>query len=587
MKYPILSELSTTREMIERFGGYNHNLRIGNGEFYEMKNLTSDDYPILSPRSQRGVYASPESPQGLISKDSLCYVDGSDFVINEYRINVGLSTAAKDCPKTLVSMGGYVIIMPDKIWINTNKNKDGVYESGPIEATVETKTNTTFTHCKLDGTDYLNEDVTISDEAPKDPNDLDYWIDTSNSPHTLKQYSATSAMWIAVATTYIKISSPGIGDPFKIGDGVKISGVEIADLADLNSTMIVQGCDTGYIIVVGIIDEVKTQEAPITVKRQMPDMDFIIESENRLWGCRYGLSVDGDFVNEIYASKLGDFKNWNCFEGVSTDSYAVSLGTDGQFTGAITHLGYPLFFKETCVHKVYGNYPANYHVQTTNCRGVQNGSEKSLVIVNEVLYYKSRTSVCCYDGSLPTEISAALGDIVYHGAVAGTVGSKYYISMADSKEKYHLFVYDTQKGMWHREDNTKAVEFCNCRGELFYIDHADNQIKTVKGTGIVDASPVKWEAVTGVIGTESPDKKYISRLDVRMKLTLGARVYFFVQYDSAGEWEQLYAMNGVTLKSFPVSIRPRRCDHLRLKIVGEGEAKIYSICKTIEQGSDL
>ena len=45
-------------------------------------------------------------------------------------------------------------------------------------------------------------------------------------------------------------------------------------------------------------------------------------------------------------------------------------------------------------------------------------------------------------------------------------------------------------------------------------------------------------------------------------------------------------MTGVDLKSFAVPIKPKRCDHMRLKIVGEGEAKIFSICKTVEWGSD-
>jgi hypothetical protein len=45
-------------------------------------------------------------------------------------------------------------------------------------------------------------------------------------------------------------------------------------------------------------------------------------------------------------------------------------------------------------------------------------------------------------------------------------------------------------------------------------------------------------------------------------------------------------MAGVDLKSFAVPVRPRRCDHMRLKIKGSGEAKIFSICKTIEGGSD-
>ena len=98
---------------------------------------------------------------------------------------------------------------------------------------------------------------------------------------------------------------------------------------------------------------------------------------------------------------------------------------------------------------------------------------------------------------------------------------------------------------------------------------------------------VRWEAVTGVIGTDSPDKKYISRMDVRMKLDVGARVSIYAEYDSEGEWEFLYSATGQNLQSFAVPIKPRRCDHLRLKIMGIGKAKIYSICKTIEMGSDV
>lgn len=578
MKYPFLSELPATREMISVFGGYNHNLRISDGEFYDMKNLSSDDYPLLSPRTQRGVYATPDSPQGMISKDSLCYVDGGDFIINEYRVPMGLSV--DETPKTLISMGAYVIIMPDKKYINTADLTD----YGSIEATVTTSSTVKFELCKIDGAEH---DAIVDDVAPTSPQNMDLWVDTSSTPHTLKQYSETSAMWVAIATTYIKISSVGIGKPFAENDGVTIRGIKVEALADLNSTMIIWARGDDYIVVTGMLDIATTQETAITVKRQMPNMDFIIESENRLWGCRYGLSVDNEMVNEIYASKLGDFKNWNCFEGISTDSYVASLGTDGQFTGAITHLGYPLFFKETCMHKVYGNYPANYQIQTTACRGVQKGSEKSLAIVNEVLYYKARTSVCYYDGSLPTEISAALGDTSYYKAVAGALGNKYYISMADADDVYHFFVYDTKKGLWHKEDNTQVAEFCNCRGELYYIDRSDNQIKTVKGTGTVDTTAIEWEAITGIIGTDSPDKKYISRIDVRLSLKLGTTVRFFIQYDSSGVWEELHVMTGITLKSFSVPIRPKRCDHLQLRIVGSGEAKIYSICKTIEQGSDL
>ena len=582
MKYPTLAEMNASREWLDEFRGYNHNLRIGEGEFYEMTNLSSDNYPILSPRSKRGIYKTPDNPKALIAKDSLCYIDGSKFVINEYEIDMGLEDikdkyTGEIIPKTLISMGAYVIIMPDKKYINTADLTD----YGPIEEEVTTSGQVSFELCKVDGVAY--ENTVPQPSPPEDTTKM--WIDTSSVPHTLKQYSTTTDMWNAIATTYIKIKATGIGKPFEVNDGVTVSGVESEDLADLNASIIILAKGDDYIVVTGILDKVTTQTKPLTVERRMPEMDFIVESGNRLWGCRYGPQGD-QIVNEIYASKLGDFKNWSCYQGISTDSYAVTLGTDGQFTGAITHLGYPIFFKENFMHKVYGNYPANFQVQTTACRGVQKGCGKSLAIVNEVLYYKSRSGVCAYDGSLPREISAALGDMSYSKAVAGHIGNKYYISMCDVEGVYHLFVYDTLKGMWHREDKTEVMDFCNCRGDLYYIDYADKQIKTVRGTGTLDTSLVKWEAITGVFGTDSPDKKYISRIDVRLLLSVGASVTFYAEYDSSGEWEHLYSKTGTTLCSFAIPMRPKRCDHMRLKIMGSGDAKIYSICKTIEQGSD-
>ena len=239
------------------------------------------------------------------------------------------------------------------------------------------------------------------------------------------------------------------------------------------------------------------------------------------------------------------------------------------------------------MHKVYGNYPANYQIQTTACRGVQRGCNKSLAIVNETLYYKSRSAVCAYDGSLPVEISAPLGEVNYSDAVAGVLGNKYYISMADGNGVSHLFVYDTHRGLWHREDNTKVKDFCNCRGELYYID-SGNKIKTVIGKGdAAEQGDVEWMAETGIIGLDSPDKKYVSRIDIRLSMTVGARVFVHIQYDSGGDWEQVYAMTGINLRSFAIPIRPKRCDHIRIRISGWGESKIFSICKTIEQGSDI
>ena len=141
--------------------------------------------------------------------------------------------------------------------------------------------------------------------------------------------------------------------------------------------------------------------------------------------------------------------------------------------------------------------------------------------------------------------------------------------------------------MWHREDNTQAVEFCNCEGELYYIDHNTDRIKTVRGTGIPDTSTIEWSATTGIIGAESPDKKYLSRILLRGSLEVGTTLHLQAQYDSSSAWEQVFSMSAATLKTFAIPIKPKRCDHLRLRFIGKGEAKIFSITKTFEQGSDM
>ena len=584
MNYPMLNEIPTSREMVDVFKGYNHNLRIGDGEFFDMKNMTSDYYPILSPRKKRGVYASPSNPQGLIAKDNLCYVDNGALYINKSKV-AGFDLSPNG-PKQLISMGAYIIILPDKKYINTEDYSD----KGLIEAEYCSNSNPiTFEPCTLDGEVYPAAEKSAEEPEREDGK---LWIDTSSTPNALKKYSETNEMWVTIPTTYVKITAVGIGKLFNQYDGVTISGIHSEDLQDLNSSIVIMDRGDDYIIVTGLINEAHEQHPSgevkdITVERRMPKMDFVIESGNRLWGCLYGENDSGQIVNEIYASKLGDFKNWNCFMDLSTDSYAASVGTDGQFTGAGTHLGYPLFFKENCVHKVYGNFPANFQIQTTSCRGVQKGCDKSLAIVNEVLYYKSRHAVCAYDGSLPTEISLALGDVTYDNAVAGANGNKYYITMEDLDKNPHLFVYDTAKGMWHKEDNLRADCFCSCRGELYCIDRNTNKIITMLGTGTQDTEKTEWMVQTGIIGTSMPDVKYISRLLVRMSMEIGARVRFFAQYDSLGDWEHLGTISGTSLRSFLLPIKPKRCDHMRIRIEGIGDVKIFSITKTIEQGSDI
>lgn len=616
MRFSTLEEIPTSRDMLDVFGGYNHNLRINDGEFYDEKNMSSDEYPILSNRKRRGVFQFPEQEgtshhiNGMISKDSLCYIDGTKLYINGNEIT---NFDLEDGPKQLVSMGGYIVIFPDAKYVNTVNPEDrgslGAKKRLPansLQPGDDQTVSVSFKYCNYDGSDLVIKSA--GETAPETPADKEYWLDTSNNGFVLMQYSATSSMWINVVTTYIKISATGIGASFADGDGVTISGIpdNSQGLEKLNNTSVIQAIDDNWIVLIGMMNTNDEQtvefsdEAPFIVERRVPIMDYVCECGNRLWGCRYGEDLDGQIVNEIYASKLGDFKNFFCYNGITTGSYYASCGTDGEWTGAINFLGQPLFFKENCYHKVYGSYPSQFSIIDATCRGVQKGSSRSLAIVNETLFYKSANGVMAFAGSLPAEISTQLGNVRYTNAVAGAHDGKYYISMKDSANVYHLFVYDTEKGIWHKEDNTQVSYFCSSRHANQAINdtemymavpieedgtYADVVYSLIHGDNSTEK--VSWYVETGVIGLTSVNKKYVQRIDIRLSQELGSTIRISAQYDSCGEFVHICTITGTKLGSFAMPIRPKRCDHMRIRIEGVGDAKIYSISKVLSEGSDI
>ena len=314
-------------------------------------------------------------------------------------------------------------------------------------------------------------------------------------------------------------------------------------------------------------------------------MDYVVESGNRLWGCKYGI-VNGQAVNAIYASKLGDFKNWNCYAGLSTDSYAASRGSDGAFTGAADYLGNPLFFKENCVERVYPSASGAHQIVTVQCPGVKDGSGGSLQVVDGKLYYHSQGGVCVFDGSMPVHVSQALGEMRYHNAVAGALDGSYYLSAADENGAWHLLVLDTRQGLWYREDGVEAVGFAPWGGDLYCLT-AEGQLLAMKGAGENREGPVQWLAETGELGLDAPESRYLVRLSLRLLPEADSTVRAWVSYDEGGSWQPAGSLCGAgRLRACTMHVRPRRCRQLRLRLTGQGGCRIYSLSAVYEKGSD-
>lgn len=563
MEMPTLRRLWTSRRTVDAFGGLNRSPRTGEGEFAQMENLSSDFYPVLAPcppREQLDITGVTSLGAG----QRLFYTQGTELVLGDRRIDLGLSP---DGNKILVKMGAYVVVFPDKKYASTLENGD----CGSLEARFEAA-NAVLTPCTLEGADRIPD--YIQSTEPLSPENGTLWLDTAASPAVLKEWSAASNLWAAVETAYVRIEAPGIGVPFRQYDGVTLSGAEALDGAN-----VIWQAGSDFAVVSGVLEGQKHMRG-LVLSRTVPEMDYVIECGNRLWGCRAGTDRLGNPVNEIYASKLGDFRNWNCFMGLSTDSYAVTVGTQGPFTGAITYLGNPLFFKEDCLYKIYGSYPAAFHVQSTACRGVAQGGGESLAIVGETLFYKSPMGVCAYDGSLPAEVGRNLGFDPLEGGVGAGFGGKYFLSLQEHTGTDALYVYDKLLGQWHRETGFGARQMVSHAGKLYGLDK-NGGLWLLRGGK--SRARVKWMARTGRISGWDGKRMVLKSLELQLLLANRARMDISVRYDDRGAWERIGTLTGSD-RRFLLPIRPKPCSHLELLLEGEGDIRLLSLTRVLRQG---
>lgn len=509
------------------FRGYCVKPIIADGQMRDMKNLSSDGYPNMTQRKMRRVVESKfAKPSSIASrKEKLVVVDGTNVYYDG--VKIGEVSAGE---KQIASINSKICIFPDKVYYDTVEQEFGTLDAG-------------------------------------------FSLTTSTS-------------------VYIKVSNNAlivVGGKFlgfKAGDAVKIEGFTkrpgnnlSAILVSASETMLEFAQDT-FTVAEGDstyspADKSYKEAGEITVTRSAPDLTFVMEYNNRLWGCA---------GSTIYASKLGDPTNWNYFNGLSQDSYAVDVGSDGDFTGCAATPNHLVFFKDNVMHKLYGSKPSNFQTMDVKADGVQAGCENSLCLLNGILYYKSRNGVMAYDSGVPECISDDLGSDAFREAAAGTDGVKYYISMQrKSDESWHLFVFDPRNGMWHREDETHAQQFAYCKGELTYIDaDTGNIMATTGGTD----EEIRWYAQLGEFIEYTDDKKIYSKVKARMKLDAGARVTISVATDG-GTFVPVSTIYAQSERVAYVPIIPIRCDRFSIRLDGVGGCKVESIVREYTQGSEV
>ncbi len=572
MFYPKLTVPREIRKTLQAFGGLNRASRIGEGEMQGEENLSSHRYPLLCPRKSRVRRISGQNLRGLGWMDGPVYVTDNHIVVGGkiHPLTIGGTDEI-----TILSMGSYLLFFHLGMYMSPSYlNTADPQDYGLVDNLIGFSTanvNLKMELCNREGTVYS---VTPQSEPPASPSGGTLWLDGSG-PLCLKQWDSGLKSWTAVADTYVKLSAPHLGDGFSRGDGVTLDGLTLPDGAVVNPCCTLTEVGDNFLIVPGILPRTTVQTRGVfRVLRQCPQLDYVVEAGNRLWGCRYGPShKDGTLVNEIYACALGDFKNWNKFEGLSTDSYVASRGSQGPWTGAVTYQGRPVFFKANSMETVYPSSGGAHQISVANCRGPV---PDSLAVCQEVLYYCTGREVVAYDGSYPKTVSQALGPLSCTKALAGALGDKLYLSIPGG-----LYVFDTALGIWHREDSPQIRHFAGDTNTLVFSTK-DSIYEVEAGQ-----EPVSWWAESGAFELATEHRQFLRRLLLRLRPSPGAWADVLVSYDDQETWHHVSHVQGDgSLITHQVVIFPRRCDHLRLRLEGHGQVEIYTLTRIYEQGSD-
>lgn len=367
---------------------------------------------------------------------------------------------------------------------------------------------------------------------------------------------------------------------FKAGDMIQVSG---CTTKTENNTE-----EKKYLQIVSVEKNVLTfadgtfaageESGVITISRPGPDLDYICESENRLWGV-------SNKDRTIYASSLGDPTNFNVFAGLSTDAYAIAVGSDGNFTAICKYGNSVLCWKENILHKILGSLPSEYQMASYQYVGVRDGCYKSIVNINEILYYLSLDGVFAYSGGSPVKVSKALDGRLLKDGVSGTDGTKYFLSARYSETDWALYCFDTETGFWIQEDARQAKDFARIGDDLMFL--SGNEIFTMSGNSSEEV--VSWSVVFCPFYESVDGRKMYSRIYLRTQVDKGSWVKAYCKMDN-GAWELSGSISGGNFGFENVrvlTILPRRCDKFEIKIVGSGNCLLKSLMREYRVGSEV
>ncbi len=604
------------------------------GRFTIAENLCADVYPMLTVRPPRALYPKHDgmgnASGGIVIEDILCTVDGPALWVGDERIDMALSTGRK----CLIPYSYYLLIWPDRVYINVLDTADRgsliareeLYGKAQIDVEVVDCYGETVTYFSQNeptatpgvdiryGTLWMKPKVRDPFSREESPPALYRQINTAPDIEGIVWEEVES--FIRFSRSQESYGDGGDHEAVSVGEYIVLRGFRedilytqatARDCAAINGPKTVisvkkstyDGVEelTSFTIR-GILPDNATlhfEDEGITVERAVPEVDCAVAYEGRLFGAYRGISsISGENVNEIYISAAGDFKRFYRVEDTTADPLVMSVSEPGAYRGAAVIGGVVTFFKDRKILMVGGSTPESFYISAYDGRGPSSGCEGTLCVLDGYAYYLADGRVMAYAGGVAASVSDALGLHLMgvRHAIAGAYGCKYYLCAVRPDGTPTMPVFDTARRLWHTEGvpGGGILSFAS-RAEGLYIFDETGTIWTVgdhealggSQTGLSGTeSTVRWLWESGMVGLKTPQKKYITCVEVRILVEEGSSAELWIRYDSAPAWKLVWRVDAGRCRTLRSRIPPHRCDHLHIRMTGHGPMTLLGLFLSME-----
>ena len=579
----------------DQFGRLKHCRACGDGEIYDMENVTFEEFPLMKVRKKRmrlDLSAMPNLPIDKIYADNgkLLFVSGIRLILwGVGTLILGLRT---DVKHQFVRFGNRVVLLPEMRLLNLTYDIKGI-KSSASELPESAATETAYA---VQNSDQLCYDVYVYDGTQWVNNgrfDQLMNADTGAFGRSHRAYIKADQLTLQ----YVQVGDIAQCNAFKAGDAVTISGC--AEVPENNKTAIIReivfngnvSCTMRFSDHCFTLPEGETEytETTVRIRREIPEMDFMFECSNRLWGAK---------GKRIYASKLGDPTNWYYFDGLSTDSWSIDTQTKGNILGGWGDY-YPYFLREDGMTVVYGTVPSGYQVyDKLGVPGLAAGEQRSIAHAGGLTFWLSRDGIVVYGGDGWRIEKDALRDWNIWDMIGVSAGTKAYFVCKYGNKSSFLTCYDSTTGLWEKQNGDRFVELCYDNGTVYALRKIEAypeipaEVAIVSGEGgdLADEATVNSFVQFGDICFGSDNRKATDLLLLRVEMEQGASLTLQIMYDSSGTYETIRTIaagdTAMKKQQINIPIQPRRCDHYHIRLTGTGGWTLYSMTQNVRTGSE-